>query len=52
MFGHHEEKKVQSATRICGRTYAKNKDYFEKNECIKTAFSFIKKVVDFMNDLC
>lgn len=28
----------------------KNKNYFEKNECIKTAYIFVKKIVDYMND--
>lgn len=30
----------------------KNKEYFAKNECIKTAYSFAKKVVDYMNQSC
>lgn len=30
----------------------KNKEYFEKNECIKTAYLFVKKVVDYMNESC
>lgn len=27
----------------------KNKEYFDKNECVKTAYSFVKKVVDYIN---
>ena len=30
----------------------RNREYFEKNECIKTAYTFVKKVVDYMNELC
>lgn len=30
----------------------KNKDFFQKNESIKTAYLFIKKVVDFMVTVC
>lgn len=30
----------------------KNREYFEKNECIKTAYTFVKKVIDYMNELC
>ena len=30
----------------------KNKEYFEKNECIKTAYFFVKKVVDYINEAC
>lgn len=27
----------------------RNKNYFEKNECIKTAYTFVKKTVDYVN---
>ena len=30
----------------------KNREYFEKNECIKTAYTFVKKVIDYMNQSC
>lgn len=30
----------------------KNKHYFGKNESIKTAYSFVKKVIDYMNKSC
>ena len=30
----------------------KNREYFEKNECIKTAYTFVKKVIDYMNESC
>lgn len=30
----------------------KNKEYFDKNECIKTAYFFVKKVVDYINEAC
>lgn len=30
----------------------RNKEYFVKNECIKTAYQFVKKVVDYMNGSC
>lgn len=30
----------------------KNKGYFDKNECIKTAYLFAKKVVDYINETC
>ena len=30
----------------------KNKEYFEKNECIKMAYIFVKKVIDYMNESC
>jgi len=30
----------------------KNKVYFDKNECIKTAYRFVKKVIDYMNESC
>ena len=30
----------------------KNIEYFEKNECIKTAYTFVKKVIDYMNESC
>ena len=26
--------------------------YFDKNECIKTAYFFVKKVVDYINEAC
>lgn len=30
----------------------KNREYFKKNECIKTAYTFVKKVIDYMNESC
>lgn len=30
----------------------KNKVYFEKNECIKTAYMFVKKIIDYINESC
>ena len=30
----------------------KNKEYFEKNECIKMSYIFLKKVIDYMNESC
>ena len=30
----------------------KNNEYFDKNECIKTAYTFVKKVIDYMNTTC
>ncbi len=30
----------------------RNKTYFYKNECIKTAYLFLKKIVDYMNESC
>ncbi|NBI62302.1 hypothetical protein D3Z38_04330 [Clostridiales bacterium] len=30
----------------------KTKEYFAKNECIKTAYLFVEKVVDYMNESC
>lgn len=30
----------------------KNKDYFDKNNCIKTAYIFVKKIVDYINKTC
>ena len=30
----------------------KNKDYFKKNERIKTAYFFVKKIVDYINEIC
>ena len=33
-------------------TKIKNKEYFDKNECIKTAYIFVKKVVDYINEAC
>lgn len=36
---------------IDGRA-VKNKEYFDKNECIKTAYIFVKKVIDHINQPC
>lgn len=30
----------------------RNKAYFDKNECLKTAYSFVKKVVDYVAKEC
>lgn len=36
---------------VNGRVIRK-KDYFDKNECIKTAYIFVRKVVDYVNESC
>ncbi|MBE5886725.1 MAG: Abi family protein [Lachnospiraceae bacterium] len=30
----------------------RNKEYFEKNACIKSSYTFVKKIVDYMNKSC
>ena len=42
---------IKFVSNIDGRA-VKNKEYFEKNECIKTAYFFVKKVVDYINEAC
>lgn len=47
-----KKKRFQQLQEFLNTRAIRNKDYFAKNECIKTAYIFIKKIVDYMNELC
>ena len=47
-----KERRFKQVQEFIDGRVIKNKEYFVKNECIKTAYSFVKKVVDYMNELC
>lgn len=44
-----KEKRFKQIKEFVDGRVIKNKEYFCKNECIKTAYLFVKKVVDYMN---
>lgn len=45
-----KEKRFQQIQKFIDGRMIEHKEYFAKNECIKTAYSFVKKVVDYMNE--
>ena len=47
-----KEKRFKQIQEFIDGRVIKNREYFEKNECIKTAYTFVKKVVDYMNETC
>lgn len=47
-----KEKRFEQIQKFIDERMIKHKEYFAKNECIKTAYSFVKKVVDYMNESC
>ena len=47
-----KEKRFKQIQEFIDGRVIKNREYFEKNECIKTAYTFVKKVVDYMNEPC
>ena len=44
-----KEKRFKQIQEFIDGRAVKNKEYFDKNECIKTAYTFVKKVVDYIN---
>ena len=47
-----KEKRFKQIQEFIDGRAIKNKEYFDKNECIKTAYFFVKKVVDYINEAC
>ena len=47
-----KEKRFKQLQEFIDGRAIKNKEYFDKNECIKTAYFFVKKVVDYINEAC
>ena len=47
-----KEKRFKQIQEFINDRVIKNREYFEKNECIKTAYTFVKKVIDYMNESC
>ena len=47
-----KEKRFRQIQDFINGRAVKNKEYFDKNECIKTAYKFVKKVIDYMNEPC
>lgn len=47
-----KEKRFKQIQEFINGRVIKNREYFEKNECIKTAYTFVKKVIDYMNESC
>lgn len=47
-----KEKRFKQIQEFIDGRAIKNKEYFDKNECIKTAYIFVKKVVDYINEAC
>lgn len=45
-----KEKRFKQIQEFLDGRVIRNKGYFDKNECIKTAYKFVKKVVDYMNE--
>lgn len=45
-----KKRRFEQVQKFLDERAIKHKEYFEKNECIKTAYSFVKKVVDFLNE--
>ena len=42
------QKRFNELREFFDTTVIKNKEYFKKNECIKTAYNFMKKIIDFL----
>ena len=47
-----KEKRFKQIQEFIDGRAVKNKEYFDKNECIKTAYTFVKKVVDYIIEAC
>lgn len=47
-----KERRFKQMKEFFDSRMVRNKDYFNKNECIKTAYTFIKKVIDYVNEPC
>lgn len=47
-----KEKRFKQVQDFINGRVIKNKEYFDKNECIKTAYIFVKKVVDYVGKSC
>ena len=47
-----KEKRFKQIKEFIDGHVIKNKEYFEKNECIKTAYTYVKNVIDYMNESC
>lgn len=47
-----KERRFKQVQRFMDDRAIRNKEYFVKNECIKTAYQFAKKVVDYMTESC
>ena len=47
-----KEKRFTEIKEFINGRVIRNKEYFEKNECIKTAYTFAKKVIDYTNESC
>ncbi|MDO4345574.1 MAG: Abi family protein [Eubacteriales bacterium] len=47
-----KEKRFKQIKEFVDGRVIRNKEYFNKNECVKTAYIFVKKVVDYMNEPC
>lgn len=47
-----KEKRFKQIQEFVDGRAMRNKEYFDKNECIKTAYTFVKKVIDYMNKTC
>ncbi len=45
-----KEKRFKQMKEFIDGRMVKNEEYFDKNECIKTAYTFVKKVVDYLNE--
>lgn len=45
-----KEKRFAQLQEFMNGRVIKNKHFFEKNECIKTAYDYTKKIVDFVNE--
>lgn len=44
-----KEKRFKQLKEFFDTRVVKNREYFIKNECIKSAYRFLKKVVDYVN---
>lgn len=47
-----KEKRFKQIQEFIDGCAVKNKEYFDKNECIKTAYTFVKKVIDYIYEPC
>lgn len=45
-----KKRRFQQVQEFVNGRMIKNKQYFDKNECIKTAYKFVKKIVDYYNN--
>ena len=47
-----KEKRFKQIQEFIDGRVIKNREYFKKNECIKTAYIFVKKIIDYMCEMC